>query len=62
MNNTEIENKEVLEKIATNLSLIEEHFGNISKDIGFIVNHFEENTPKTIKQLSYIAENTANIL
>lgn len=62
MDNKENENKEVLEKIATNLSLIEEHLGNMSNDISFIFNHFEENTPKIQKQLSYIAENTSNIV
>ena len=55
MNN---ENVEVLKDIANTLSVIGDHLGNISNDLTCMLEH----TPKAIKQLSYIAENTANII
>ena len=62
MNNNENKNVEVLEEIANTLSIIGEHLGNISNDMSSILEQLEDNAPKAIKQLSYIAENTGNII
>ena len=56
------ENIEVLEEITNILSIIGENLGNISNDMSSILEQLEDNTPKAIKQLTYIAENTANIV
>lgn len=62
MNSTDNTNMELLKIIADNLSLIEKHFYNISCDINFITRNLEESTPKIIKELSHIKENTGNIV